>query len=133
MADESEPSRPGFRFKEADFERLNSRPKEADGPGMDGIAVPAEAAPRGVDDILRQNLEADRAAGWFHVEPGDDKARRRRIKIYWASVAAIDFPLGAFAWYCGHADPIPFVCSLAGMAFFTGRLTWETWFLRTER
>lgn len=133
MADESEPARPEFRFKEADFERLNTRPRDADTPGMDGVVVPADAAPRDVDEILRQNLEAGKAAGLFHVEPGEDKARKRRIKIYWVMLAVINLPLGAMAWFAGHSDPLPFVFALGGMAFFTGRLTWQTWFLNTDR
>jgi hypothetical protein len=133
MADESEPPRTEYRFKEADFERLNSLPTDAESPRMDGVVVPADAAPRNVDEILRQNVEAGKAAGHFHVEPGEDKARKRRIKLYWLSVAAINIPLGAIAWFSGHTDPFPFVFSLGGMAFFTGRLTWETWFLNTER
>jgi hypothetical protein len=132
MADEQEQARPDFKFKDRDFECLNRRVVETDPSAMDGVTRPADAAPRNVDEILLQNVERDKAIGWYHVEPGDDKARRLRTKIYWGTLVVIDVPLGAIAWYAGHTDPVPFVFALGGMAFFTSRLTWETWFLRTD-
>jgi hypothetical protein len=132
MGQEDDTPRADFAFKPKEFERLN----EPAGVPEDAFAVTVpdeKVAPRDVHEILRQNLEHDVRRGWFRVVPGEDLARRRRIKVYCLSLAAIDIPLGAIAWFSGHRDPFPFVCAIAAMAYFTGRLTWQTWFMLTER
>lgn len=132
MGQEDDTPRADFSFKPREFERLNE-PAPAPEETFD-VTVPDEKeAPRDVHVILRQNLEHDVRRGWFRVAAGKDLARSRRIKVYLLSLAAIDTPLGAVAWFSGHGDPFLFVCAIAGMAFFTGRLTWETWFMLTER
>jgi hypothetical protein len=62
----------------------------------------------------------------------DDSKRRRRVRNYWLALAAVDIPLGAFAFWIGHGAAIPFVCAIAALAMFTSWLTWETFFLRTH-
>lgn len=85
-----------------------------------------------VFNILRSNLEYDQARGWYDVELGKDEKRRRRIRNYVIALLAINTPLGLIAWLSGHTDPFPFVSAIAGMAFLSAQITWETWFLRTD-
>lgn len=85
-----------------------------------------------VHGILRQNLAHDQAAGHYDLGPLDDSVRRRRIRRYWITIAVIDIPLGAFAYYVGHEAAVPFVFAIAAIAFITARLTWQTFFLRTH-
>ena len=149
---EPDPPREPLRFKPREFERLNEpqhAPTGAAGPTtaaemLDGApAVPPggaepsprstqEQPPKSVREILLENAQRDTASGWYRVEALPDRVRRRRHLIYWSTLAAVDTPLGLLAWFSGHADPIPFVLSIAAIAFFTGRLTWLTWFLRTD-
>lgn len=85
-----------------------------------------------VHGILRMNVESDRARGWYDVEPGKDRKRRRRIRNYVIALVAINAPLGLIAWTSGHTSPFPFVFAVAGMAYLSARVTWEAWFLRTD-
>jgi hypothetical protein len=85
-----------------------------------------------VYQILRSNLETDLKGGWYRVEPGIDVKRRRRTRLYWLTLAAVDVPLTAIAWLSGPGEPFAFACAIGGIGYFTGRLTWETWFLRTD-
>jgi len=162
MEDEPDPPRRFFGFKPREFVRANIPPREpqpGDAPAIAGakadqtlekpievrditrIAVGADS-PLGtngpanreneVHEILRLNLESDKSRGWYDVELPKDKKRRRRIRNYLILLFAINTPLGLIAWFSGHTDPFPFVAAIAGMAFLTARLTWETWFLRTD-
>jgi hypothetical protein len=162
MADEPDPPRRIFGFKLREFVRANRpqrEPQPGDAPatscaksdqtleksiGVRDIAKIAAGAgsPLGtngpanreneVHAILRLNLESDKARGWYDVELRKDKKRRRRIRNYLIALFAIDMPLGLIAWFSGHTDPFPFVAAIAGMTIFTARVTWETWFLRTD-
>ena len=85
-----------------------------------------------VHHMLRANLARDQAAGHFDLGPLDDSKRRRRIRNYWLGVAAFDLPFALFAHWIGPGMSIPFVCSIAMIALFTGYLTWQTFFLRTD-
>lgn len=85
-----------------------------------------------VHDVLRTNYQRDAAAGHYELGPLDDSKRRRRIRNYWLTLAAIDLPLGAYAYWIGHTAALPFVCSIAGIAMITATLTWKTFFLRTH-
>jgi hypothetical protein len=85
-----------------------------------------------IHGILRENLQRDIAAGHYDLGVLDDSKRRRRIRNYWLSLVAVNVPLGSFAYWIGHSAAIPFVCAIAGMAMFTARQTWETFFLRTH-
>jgi len=89
-------------------------------------------SPKTVFEILRQNATRDTAGGWYRTKAGPDKARRRRHMVFWSTLLAVDVPLALLAWFSGHSDPVPFVLAIAAMAFFTGRITWLTWFLRTD-
>jgi hypothetical protein len=103
--------------------------------GGDGPPVRAKSPANGENEvygILRLNLESDQARGWYNVDLGKDKKRRRRVRNYVVALLAINTPLGLIAWLSGHADPFPFVFAIGGMALFSARLTWETWFLRTD-
>jgi hypothetical protein len=88
--------------------------------------------PNEVHGILRENFERDKAAGWYEVDPREDKRRVRRIRNYWILLVVVDAPLGLFAYKIGHGAAIPFVCTVAAIALFTTWWTWETWFLRTD-
>lgn len=161
MPEETDPQRELYRFKPREFVRLNDPPgnhtdpgdppESPPGAGPDSRSAretaaacvakpadahsapkPAEESPRSVGQMLRDNARKDAARGWYQVRSGPDRLRRRRIITYWATLAAVDTPLALVAWYSGHTDPVPFVFALAGLAYFTGRYTWETWFLRTD-
>jgi hypothetical protein len=138
--DRGEPQQPAsadYKFKQSEFARMN-RPVSARGPFDGPLANPvsaSEATGSGAADVqemLLRNAEVDMAKGWYHVQASPDKVRRRRHTTFWVCIAAVDGSLAAVAWHAGHADPVPFVFALAGMAFFTGQLTWQTWFLRTD-
>jgi hypothetical protein len=160
MQDEPEPPRKFYGFKPREFERANpaQRPAPSEPPAPDpGIPV-ADSGKIDVNDliragsggdtplgtnavknrdneihgILRDNLARDIAAGHYDLGTLDDSKRRRRIRNYWLALAAVDIPLGAFAFRIGHGAAIPFVCAIAGIAMFTAWLTWETFFLRTH-
>ena len=101
----------------------------------DGAALGHNATanrPNEVHGILRENFERDKAAGWYEVDPREDKRRMRRIRNYWILLVVVDAPLGFFAYKIGHGAAIPFVCAIAAIALFTTWWTWETWFLRTD-
>jgi hypothetical protein len=137
VEEDTERGREPLKFKPTEFERLNEAPNAAGGdaapPGAPGaLPAPPAESPKDVGEMLRQNAERDTAAGWYRAKPGPDRARRRRHLVYWSTLAAVDAPLGLLAWRSGHTDPVPFTLAIGGMAFFTGRLTWLTWFLRTD-
>jgi hypothetical protein len=162
MEDKPAPQRRVFGFAAREFVRANrtsGEPRRHDAPfnpgaesnpnpekaidvrdiariaSGDGSSLRANSPANGeneVHGILRLNLESDQARGWYDVEPGEDKKRRRRIRNYVIALLAIDTPLGLIAWLSGHADPFPFVFAIGGMAYFSARVTWETWFLRTD-
>jgi hypothetical protein len=161
MPADADPPRKFYGFKPREFERANPpRPAGSapDSPAPAPAATPppeqkidvrelirtgAGAGPQlgsnqavnranEVHDLLRANLARDQAAGHYDLGVLDDSKRRRRIRNYWIAVVAINAPLGAFAWWIGHANALPFVCAIAAMALLTSRLTWETFFLRTH-
>ncbi len=162
MEDEPNPPRRVFGFAPREFDRANrpaEEPRRHDtstnpdagskpesGKPIDVVDVARIASGDGsplrtdfpanreneVHGILRVNLESDRARGWYDVELGKDEKRRRRIRDYVIALVAINTPLGLIAWLSGHADPFPFVSAIAGMSFPSARVTWETWFLRTD-
>jgi hypothetical protein len=160
MEDEPAPPRKIYGFKPKEFERANPAPASAEtpipapDPGIpvadpgkinvhDLIRAGAGAGPQlghnagknrtnEVHEILRENLQRDIAAGHYELGELDDSKRRRRILYYWLGLAAVDLPLGAFAFWIGHGAAIPFVCAIAGIAMFTSYLTWQTFFLRTH-
>jgi hypothetical protein len=161
MEDEPDPPRRVFGFAPRDFVRANRPPGErrrhdtpanpdadsnpdSEKPIVRDIAriAPGDGSPlranspanheNDVHHILRLNLESDQARGWYDVEPGKDEKRRRRIRNYVIALLAINTPLGLIAWLSGHTDPFPFVSAIAGMAFLSAQITWETWFLRTD-
>jgi hypothetical protein len=133
MDDAPDPAGGKFRLKAREFERVNGP-----GPAPAGASEgPSEAPtqPEGaldVHEMLRTNTESEIAKGGYRVKPGDGTRLRRRVLTYCAALVAVDAPLSFVAWRSGHADPVPFVFSLAGMAYFTAQLTWEAWFLRTD-
>ena len=85
-----------------------------------------------VHGMLRENLKRDIADGHYDLGVLDDSKRRRRIRNYWIGMAALNIPLGSFAYWMGPGAAIPFVCALAGMAMLSAKMTWETFFLRTH-
>jgi hypothetical protein len=103
-----------------------------------GVNQPANR-PNEVHAVLQEEYRRAQAAGLFHVTPADDKQRRRRIRNYWIAIIAWNVPFGAIAWSAnptkemGPASAIVFVCALAAMTMFTSYLTWQNFFLRTER
>ena len=162
MADESDPPRKVYGFKPREFERANPTPAVppveaapvSPDPGItmheagkidvrDLIRTGAGAGPQlganavrnranDVHGILQENLRRDIAAGHYDLGVLDDSKRIRRIRNYWISLVAVNVPLGAFAFWIGHTDAIPFVCAIAGIAMFTSWRTWDTFFLRTH-
>ena len=160
MQDEPDPPRKVYGFKPREFERAN--PAAAAAPGATPPADPAAPAnpdakidvneliragagvgrqlgsnavanrANDVHAILSDNLKRDQAAGHYDLGPLDDSKRRRRIRNFWIIIVAVDVPLGAFAWWMGHTNPLPFVCAISAMALITARLTWDTFFLRTH-
>jgi hypothetical protein len=161
MAEDPDPPRKFYALKPKEFERVNPpAPQSApvDLRADPGVA-PTTSGRIDVRDITRQaaqgvplldgtnaarnrtnevhatlrgNFARDVHAGWFHVEAGPDKKRRRRVRNYWLLLAVVDLPLGWFAWKLGPGAAIPYVCALGGIGMFTAVLTWHTWFLRTE-
>ena len=85
-----------------------------------------------VHTMLRGVFQRDQAAGHFDLKNLDDSHRRRRLRNYWIAMAAVNIPLGLVAVLAGPGAAIPFACALAGMGFFSARLTWNTFFLRTH-
>jgi hypothetical protein len=126
MDDSPDPASGKFRLKAREFERMNEpgiAPSEAPPPAGGGLDV---------HEMLRVNAERDISKGWYRVKPGGGSRLRRRVLNYCAMLVAVDAPLSFVAWSSGHADPFPFVFSLAAIAYFTAQLTWKAWFLRTD-
>jgi len=151
-----------FRVKQLEFERANPAPRSAPSAApahMPDPGIPvagsgkidvhaliragagagpqpgthvAKNRPNDVHGILRDNLRRDIAAGHFDLGVLDDSKRLRRIRDYWMAMAAVNVPLGVFAYRVGHEMALPFVCAIALMAFFSAGLTWKTFFLRTR-
>lgn len=162
MQDEPDPPRKVYGFKPREFDHANTTPPataaDTTQPAADPGITPADPGkidindliragagtgrqlgsnavvnrPNEVHGILKENLKHDLAAGHYDLGVLDDSKRRRRIRNYWIAMAAINIPLGSFAFWIGHEAAIPFVCAIAGMAFVSTRLTWETFFLRTH-
>jgi hypothetical protein len=160
MPDESDPPRKFYGFKPKEFERANEIPAALtnSAPQADPGIVPAATGKIDVNELIRagagsgrqlgsnavrnrenevhamlhDNYVTAKVAGQFQVENLDDSKRRRRIRNYWLAMAAMNVPLGFFAWYLGPGDAMPFIFALAGMALFSAKLTWETFFLRTH-
>jgi hypothetical protein len=82
--------------------------------------------------MLHENYVRGRQSGDFDLGPLDDSKRRRRIRNYWITLAIVDLPLGALAWWIGPHDAIPFVCAIGATGMITAILTWQTFFLRTH-
>jgi hypothetical protein len=162
MQDEPDPPRRIYGFKPREFERANAarppEPSEASSPAPDPGITAAETGKIDVNDLiragagtgpqlgsnavvnrdnevhgmLRDNLQRDIAAGHYDLGVLDDSKRRRRIRNYWIAMALVNIPLGAFTYWVGHSQALPFVCAIAGMAMLTSYLTWQTFFLRTH-
>jgi len=133
MDDTPDPAGGKFTLKAREFERLNGPARAPAGEGEGPPEDPTEhAGGLDVHGMLRANAERDLATGGYSVKPGGGTRLRRRILAYCAALVAVDAPLSFVAWRSGHADPFPFVFSLAGIAYFTAQLTWEAWFLRTD-
>ena len=161
MPAEPDPTRKSYGFKPREFDRANA-PRPAapagDTPAPDpGITSSSEGkidiheliragAGHGpqlgsnavvnraneVHDMLQANFRRDQVAGLYDLGVLDDSKRRRRIRNYWLSLAAVDLPLGAYAAWFGQGAAIPFVSAIAGVALFTVWRTWETFFFRTN-
>jgi hypothetical protein len=126
MDDARDPAGGTYSLKPREFERMNEpdiAPSEAPLPTRGGLDV---------HEMLRANVEREISKGGYGVKPGGGSRLRRRILNYCAMLVAVDAPLSFVAWRSGHADPFPFVFSLAAIAYFTAQLTWEAWFLRTD-
>jgi hypothetical protein len=151
-----------FRVKQLEFERANPGPHSPPSPAPALVPDPgipaadsgridvrdlinagagadlqpgahaAKNRPNEVHAILHHNLRRDIAAGHFDLGVLDDSKRLRRIRDYWMAMAAVNVPLGVFAYRVGHEMALPFVCAIALMAFFSAGLTWKTFFLRTR-
>jgi hypothetical protein len=162
MADDPDPPRKHYGFKTPQFERLNAAPAApsllATEPGVDEGPTPTDGGlihvrdlariaasegpqlgsnevrhrPNEVHDLLQLNLDRDRAAGIFTVQPTVNKARRARGITYWGVLILIDSVLGVIAVLTGPGAAIPFACSIGGAGMFTAWWTWENWFLRTD-
>jgi hypothetical protein len=160
MPDEPDSPRKTYVFKPREFERANAVPpplpvevsapdpgivpspdgkidvhaliRAAAGPGSQLGSNKAANRDNEVHAMLRANLARDQAAGHYDLGTLDDSKRRRRIRNYWLALAAVDLPLGAFAFWIGHGAAIPFISAIAGIAMFTAWSTWETFFLRTH-
>lgn len=162
MADESDPPRKIYGFKPREFERANPVPPPAAheagavnpdpgvvsqdagridvheliragaGPGSQLGANSVANRENEVHAILRDNLRKDIAAGHYDLGPLDDSKRIRRIRNYCLLILLVDVPLGSYAYWIGHTNPLPFVLAISGAAIFTSWLTWETFFLRTH-
>ena len=101
------------------------------------IASSAPAAPKPANEVhavLQANLAKANAAGLNDVKlnPNYVSPQQRRVRRFWLVIFAFDVPLGAYAWWIGHQQAIPFACAVGGIGFVTGRLIWETFFLNTD-
>ena len=101
----------------------------------------APAAPTQQNDvhtILRDNLAVADAAGLNDVtlDPRHRTPHQRRVRRFWILLVAVNVPLGLVAWKMSHpmsqASAYFFTFAVAGMALFTARLIWETFFLNTD-
>lgn len=169
MADHPDPPRKFYQLKPTDFERVNApRPQEPAASALpkpvsqppasptaridvrdlartatEGTRLLSGNAPANrandVHAVLREEFEREKATGLFHVEPGDDKKYRDRVRRYWIALVLVNAPLAVIAWSVnptrelGPASAVVFVCAIAGIGMFTAFWTWENWFLRTER
>lgn len=133
MDNAPDPAVGGYKLKAREFERVNEprhAPAQAEEAPTQG--GPSDNGPNDVHGMLRANADHETAKGLYRVKPGGETKLRRRILVYLATLVAVDAPLSYVAWHSGHADPFPFVFSIAGIAYFTAQLTWEAWFLRTD-
>lgn len=161
MADDPDPPRKYYQLKPKQFEIVNERvpsvapasndtpdpgPVSADTGRIDvhelfrqantpgrvlGSHKPTNKANE-VHEVLQEKYAHDVATGQYELGVLDDSKRRRRIRNFWLILLAINLPLGALAALAGPRAPLPFVCSIAGMALGTSILLWQTFFLRTE-
>jgi hypothetical protein len=103
--------------------------------GLPPLNTPPVTVPENeVHTILRENLAVANSAGLNDVklDPNYVSQQQRRVRRFWLVIFAFDVPLGAFAWWIGHEQAIPFACAVGGIGFVTGRLIWETFFLNTD-
>ena len=91
-----------------------------------------------VHTILRANLAVADAAGLNEVkiDPHHRTPHQRRVRRCWILLVAVNVPLGTLAWKTSHpmtqASAYFFTFAVAGMALFTARLVWKTFFLNTD-
>ncbi len=91
-----------------------------------------------VHTILRDNLAVADAAGLNEVkiDPRHRTPHQRRVRRCWILLVAVNVPLGLVAWKMSHpmsqASAYFFTFAVAGMALFTARVIWETFFLNTD-
>jgi hypothetical protein len=101
-------------------------------------APPSPTRENDVHTILRANLAVADAAGLNQVtiDPRHRTPHQRRVRRCWILLVAVNVPLGTLAWKTSHpmthASAYFFTFAVAGMALFTARLVWETFFLNTD-
>ena len=101
-------------------------------------APPSPTRENDVHTILRANLAVADAAGLNEVkiDPHHRTPHQRRVRRCWILLVAVNVPLGTLAWKTSHpmtqASAYFFTFAVAGMALFTARLVWETFFLNTD-
>ena len=101
-------------------------------------APPSPTRENDVHTILRANLAVADAAGLNQVtiDPRHRTPHQRRVRRCWILLVAVNGPLGTLAWKTSHpmtqASAYFFTFAVAGIALFTARLVWETFFLNTD-
>ena len=90
-------------------------------------SAPAPMRNNEVHTVLRDKLAVANAAGLndLTLDSHCVSPQQRRVRRFWLVIFAFDVPLGAFAWWIGHEQAIPFVCALGGIGFVTGHLIWK--------
>lgn len=161
MPDAPDPPRKFYTFKPVDFENVNGvRPASSlhdtqplPDPGIivsDKVRIdvrdlaraatsqpllssaPAPMRKNEVHTVLRDNLANAAGLNDLTLDPHSVSPQQRRVRRFWLVIFAFNMPLGALAWWIGHEQAIPFVCTVGSIGFVTGRLVWKTFFLNTD-
>jgi hypothetical protein len=141
MADDPDPPRQNYGFKQREIETVNAPTNEpqplppvrvqdlinhAVAPAKPG-AVP-QPSPLAQDNevhaMLRANVARDNAAGLNELIPLEKRPSRRR-RDFWFLIISGNLLLGSLALACGAAgNPMVFVCSVGGIGMISASLYW---------
>jgi len=140
MPDDPDPPRKFYGLKAREFERVNKPEPDAPGMNVEDHFRAAAAPPRrrepplattpaenDVHDLLRQNVERERAAGLDRLKSMEPRQSRRKRDFLMLLAAGNGVLLGVLAFGLSEGNAFIMGSAGAGMLLFTIGVTWIMW------